>query len=108
MGHKVTDRMAWRGIAVETRQKRGARTTGDDGFEVDDRVGEGGAVEGLAGYLECREEEWCGHRRKRTVALQYCMLSVALSTIARDLANLKHTGYVTWPGQSFFALRLRR
>ena len=73
MGHKVTDRMAWRGIVVETRQKRGARTTGDDGFEVDDRVGEGGAVEGLAGYLECREEEWCGHRRKRTVALLYAV-----------------------------------
>jgi len=37
---------------------RGARITGDDRFEVDDRVGEGGAVEGLAGNLECGEEEW--------------------------------------------------
>ena len=35
---------------------RGARTTGDDRLEVDDRVGEGGAVEGLAGHLERREE----------------------------------------------------
>lgn len=41
---------------------RGARTTGDNRFEVDDRVGEGGAVEGLAGNLECGEEERRGHR----------------------------------------------
>lgn len=46
------------------REGAGARTTGDDRFEVDDRVGEGGAVEGLAGHLECREEEWSGHRRE--------------------------------------------
>ena len=35
---------------------RGARTTGDDRLEVDDRVGEGSAVECLAGHLERREE----------------------------------------------------
>jgi hypothetical protein len=28
-----------------------------DRFEVDDRVGEGSAVEGLEGRLECKEEE---------------------------------------------------
>jgi hypothetical protein len=43
---------------------RAIRTTGDDRFEVDDHVGEGGAVEGLAGHLECREEKRCGHRRE--------------------------------------------
>ena len=46
---------------------RGARTTGDDRFEVDDRVGEGGAVEGLASHLERREEERCGHRREKKI-----------------------------------------
>jgi hypothetical protein len=38
------------------------RTTGDEQLEVDDCVGEGGAVEGLVGYFEC-EEEWWGHHR---------------------------------------------
>ena len=40
------------------------RTTGDDRLEVDDCVSEGGAVEGLAGYFEGREEEWRGHHRE--------------------------------------------
>ena len=35
---------------------------GDVWFEADDRVGEGGAVEGLADYLEYRED-WGGERR---------------------------------------------
>ena len=39
------------------------RTTGDEQLEVDDCVGEGGAVEGLVGYFECGEEEWWGHHR---------------------------------------------
>ena len=39
------------------------RTTGDEQLEVDDCVGEGGAVEGLVGYFECGEEEWRGHHR---------------------------------------------
>ena len=41
-----------------------ARTARDNRLEVDDCVGECGAVEGLAGYFECREKEWLGHQRK--------------------------------------------
>jgi hypothetical protein len=32
------------------------RTAGDDWFEVDDCMGEGGEVKGLAGYFECGTE----------------------------------------------------
>jgi hypothetical protein len=39
-------------------RRRGARrTAGDDRFDIDDRVGQRGAVERLAGYFERREEE---------------------------------------------------
>ena len=66
--------MAWRW--------RGARTTGDDRLEVDDRVGEGSAVECLAGHLERREEERCGHRREK----ELYSVDVGRAMTARDLA----------------------
>ena len=42
--------------AVSDRIGGAAPTAGDDWFEVGDCIGDGGEVEGLAGYFECEEE----------------------------------------------------